>query len=315
VRAPAPVHVPVPVRSVIELPVGLGRAGGDVAVTFVGTATTLLELGPFRLLTDPNFLQRGQRAYIGMGLATKRLTEPAMRIEELPPLDAVVLSHYHGDHFDRVAALGLDHELPVITDPRAARKLSRRGFRRAIALPTWSSQELRRGAWRCRATSLPGKHAPRPLGLVVPPVMGTMLELLDGERLVYRVYVTGDTLPHDGISEIARRYPSSLPGSGHYALGNDDALGAERHGIDCCIIHLGGTRLAGVLLTMDGRQGVEALRTLAPRVAVPVHYDDYRVFKSPLSDFVAFVAGTDLVSDVRCLARGETFRYPLARAA
>jgi L-ascorbate metabolism protein UlaG (beta-lactamase superfamily) len=70
-------------------------------VTYGGTATMLLELGPFTVLTDPNFLHRGQRAYLGKGLLTKRLTEPAIGPADLPELDAVVLSHLHGDHFDR----------------------------------------------------------------------------------------------------------------------------------------------------------------------------------------------------------------------
>ena len=43
------------------------------SLTFIGTATTVLRLGSFTLLTDPNFLHRGQRAYLGKGLWSKRL--------------------------------------------------------------------------------------------------------------------------------------------------------------------------------------------------------------------------------------------------
>jgi L-ascorbate metabolism protein UlaG (beta-lactamase superfamily) len=42
-------------------------------ITFIGTATTLIQVAGFTILTDPNFLHRGQRAYVGMGLTTKRL--------------------------------------------------------------------------------------------------------------------------------------------------------------------------------------------------------------------------------------------------
>ena len=48
----------------------------DATLEFVGTATSLLRLGPFTVLTDPNFLHRGQLAYLGKGLASRRLTEP-----------------------------------------------------------------------------------------------------------------------------------------------------------------------------------------------------------------------------------------------
>jgi ribonuclease BN (tRNA processing enzyme) len=77
-------------------------------LTFVGNATVLLRLGPFTLLTDPNFLHAGQRAYLGYGLVSKRLRDPAMQVAELPPLDLVLLSHLHGDHFGGVPLLLLD---------------------------------------------------------------------------------------------------------------------------------------------------------------------------------------------------------------
>src|SRR3954470_15145609 len=77
-------------------------------LTFVGTATVLLRHAGFTLLTDPNFLHAGDHAYLGLGLRSQRLTNPGMEIGELPPLDFIVLSHHHGDHFDWVAAEQLD---------------------------------------------------------------------------------------------------------------------------------------------------------------------------------------------------------------
>ena len=269
-----------------------GSSAGAGEITFIGTATVLVRAGGFSLLTDPNFLHRGDRAYVGMGLTTKRLTEPAMTVGDLPPLDFVVLSHHHGDHFDRIAARGLDHELPVITEPHAARKLRKQGFRRPIALSTWQAQTVTRGEAAVTVTSVPGQHAPRPLGYLVPPVMGSVLDFSYAGRRSLRLYITGDTLLHDGIGEIARRFP----------------------GIDLCLIHLGGTRIAGVLLTMDAAQGVEALRLVAPRAAIPIHYDDYTLFKSPLSDFQRAAADAGLDSCVRYLARGETYRLELSGA-
>src|SRR4051794_35915903 len=93
------------------------------SLQFVGNATMVLRLGPFTLLTDPNFLHAGQRAYLGYGLTTPRLHDPAFGIADLPRLDAIVLSHMHGDHWDRVAKRGLDKQLPVFTTPKAARTL------------------------------------------------------------------------------------------------------------------------------------------------------------------------------------------------
>src|SRR5215217_4795968 len=93
-------------------------------VTFVGTATTVLRIGPFTLLTDPNFLHAGERAYLGYGMWSRRRTEPAFGPAELPVLDAVLLSHLHGDHFDRVARRGLAHHVPIVTTNQDERRLN-----------------------------------------------------------------------------------------------------------------------------------------------------------------------------------------------
>ncbi len=138
-------------------------------------------------------------------------------------------------------------------------------------------------------TSVPGKHAPRPLGYAIPPVMGSVLDFSRGGLRRLRLYITGDTLLHDGINAIAQRFAD----------------------IDLCLIHLGGTRIAGVLLTMDGRQGVEALRIVAPRAAIPIHYDDYTLFKSPLRDFQRQAERAGLPVRLHYLARGETYRLGL----
>ena len=59
-------------------PAGSAGGAGRAELTFIGTATTLLRLGPFTVLTDPNFLHRGQWAYLGKGLVSRRVTEPAL---------------------------------------------------------------------------------------------------------------------------------------------------------------------------------------------------------------------------------------------
>src|SRR5690242_4442924 len=109
----------------------------ELTITFVGNATTLISFGSVTLLTDPNFLHRGQYAYLGHGIVSKRRKDPALGISDLPPVDAIALSHLHGDHWDRAAQKGLDHRLPILTTPSAAKTLQRRGFDHAHGMQTW----------------------------------------------------------------------------------------------------------------------------------------------------------------------------------
>ncbi|MEI5675623.1 MULTISPECIES: MBL fold metallo-hydrolase [unclassified Nocardioides] len=256
---------------------------------FVGTATTVLRLGPFTLLTDPNFLHRGQRAYLGKGLFSRRLTEPSLHPAELPALDAVVLSHLHGDHFDRLARAELDRRLPILTTTAAADRLHGWGFEAAQALATWASTVLRRDGWTLTVTAVPGVHAPAPVRRLMPPVMGTVLTLQAPDAGVFRLYLSGDTLFRPWLGEIT------------------DRTGP----LDAAVVHLGGTRVLGLLVTMDGEQGADLVELLAPGVTVPVHHDDYTVFRSPLSDFLDACARRGLPSEVRAVDRGDV--VPLDR--
>ena len=266
----------------------------DLQITFIGNATTLIRCGDITVLTDPNFLHEGQRAYLGYGLWSTRRRPPAMTVEELPPLHGVVLSHMHGDHWDRVAENGLDHALPIVTTRAAAKTLHRRAFHAAIGLDTWQTSVIERDGQRLTVTALPGRHAPAPLRTLLPPVMGSMLEFADvGGHERCRVYVSGDTLLIDELTDIPVQFDA----------------------IDAGILHLGGTRLPagarlpfGLTVTMDGAQGAEAARRLdLPRV-VPVHFDDYGVFASPLADFVAAMGELGLADRVVLIERGQTVR-------
>lgn len=257
------------------------------SIFFVGTATVLIRYAGFTILTDPNFLHAGDHVHLGYGLTAKRLTNPAIELEELPPIDFCVLSHYHGDHFDQVVEERLQKDLPIITTEHASDALKEKNFTATMPLDTWDSISIEKGEARVQLTSMPGQHGPSITDLLLPPVMGSMLDFYQADRKQLRLYITGDTLVHDELREIPKRYPE----------------------IDLALFHLGGTRILGILLTMDAEQGVEAIRIVDPREVIPIHYNDYEVFKSPLEDFKRAVAEAGFADRVHYLSHGESYDF------
>ena len=218
------------------------------SIFFVGTATVILRYAGFTILTDPNFLHAGDHVHLGYGLTARRLTNPAIEIEDLPPIDFCVLSHYHGDHFDHIVEERLRKDLPIVTTGHAAGELKDKGFTATVALDTWESLAARKGDASVRVTAMPGKHGPVMVEPFLPTVMGSMVEFQPAAgRTALRLYITGDTLVHDDLHEIPKRYPD----------------------IDLALFHLGGTQIMGILLTMDAEQGVEAIRIINPREVIP----------------------------------------------
>jgi glyoxylase-like metal-dependent hydrolase (beta-lactamase superfamily II) len=130
------------------------------SIQFIGNATVLIRYAGLTILTDPNFIHRGQSVPLGYGLSTTRLTDPAMEIDELPPLDLVVLSHYHGDHFDSVAEERLDRSLPIVTTPEAADTLGDKGFVHTRARRPGSHTSWTRRARTCASPPCPASTRP-----------------------------------------------------------------------------------------------------------------------------------------------------------
>jgi L-ascorbate metabolism protein UlaG (beta-lactamase superfamily) len=276
------------VMNTLTLPDTSAAPTNEGSIFFIGNATVLLRVAGFTILTDPTFIHKHEQTWLGGGLHTTRLTDPAIELADLPPLDLVLLSHFHGDHFDQVAERDLDRTLPIVTTPQSANDLEERGFTNCIPLDVWESLDVEKGPARLRITATPARHGPRMVDFVLPDVMGSVLDVTTADGGVSRIYITGDTLVIDELREIPRRFPD----------------------IDIALLHLGGTRVLGILVSMDAKQGVEAMRIVDPALAIPIHYNDYDVFTSPLSDFQEEVRAAGLEDRVHYLSHGETYTFP-----
>ncbi len=76
------------------------------AITWVGHATMLVQANGLNVLTDPIFSERASPI---QSVGPKRAQAPGLSMEQLPPIDVVLISHNHYDHLDKYSALALSN--------------------------------------------------------------------------------------------------------------------------------------------------------------------------------------------------------------
>jgi L-ascorbate metabolism protein UlaG (beta-lactamase superfamily) len=176
-----------------------GPASQALRVTWLGHSTTLIEIDGLRLLTDPVLSERASPfSFAG----PKRFTPPALSIDQLPPLDAVVLSHDHFDHLDHATVLALAERVPrFYTTLGVGQRLIGWGIDagKIVELDWW--QEAKLGALTLAAT--PAQHfSGRSLNDGNSTLWASWVVLGSRERLFF----SGDTGMHQGFAEIGERY-------------------------------------------------------------------------------------------------------------
>ena len=123
-------------------------------MTWIGHATTLIQVGGLNVITDPVFCER---AFPVQWIGPRRVMPPGLERDALPPIDVVLLSHNHYDHLDRGTVKWIARSNPDaqwIVPLQVARYIRRWGAKEITELDWWHSAEL--GAFKVTAT--PARH-------------------------------------------------------------------------------------------------------------------------------------------------------------
>lgn len=226
-------------------------------LTYLGGPTYLIEIGQFRLVTDPGFDPQGSEKSEGPGHLLTKVMDPPIPVDKIGPIDAVLLSHaQHLDNLDNEGRRLLAFVGTTITTPNSA-KMNLPG-KNVQGLATWESTELTNAAGeRLKITATPAVHTSNPdLREAVGEVTGFMLEWQGQTAGAF--YISGDTVWIDEILEIGKRF--------QVASG---------------ILHLGAANVPAVgenYLTMSSADGARAAKVLKMKSVYPAHFEGWRHF-------------------------------------
>jgi len=256
----------------------------DVFITHISTACVLLEIGSVRILTDPIF-DEGERYYhfrwpcIG---ATRR-RGPALKPEQIPELDAILLSHaHHSDNLDENGKKLFGKARQIITtihDKKYVRD-------DAIGLPKWGSTEIRGAKGEVITVSAtPALHGPR----LLPEswhVCGFVLKW-DGQEHG-SLYISGDTVYFNQLRKIAARFD-----------------------IGTALLHLGAVHFWPPLpswfrFTFDSAGAVKMAQLLGLETLIPIHYeqDVWSHFKEDIAGYQRAFQNVGLGQKIKWLTKG-----------
>lgn len=252
----------------------------------VGGPTAVIDLGGARFMTDPTFSAPGTYP-VAPGRTLTKLEGPAVGIEDIGHVDAVLLSHdQHVDNLDPAGRAYVASAPQTFTTPAAAQRLE--GHVTGLA-PWQVSTFVAQNGRTFRITAVPAQHGPDGTEPVTGPVTGFVI----ASEGLPTVYVSGDNASLSVVREIA-----------------------ERARIDVAVLFVGGAKsprlLGDALLTLDGDGASAAAKLLPHADIVPVHFRGWGHFTQGGDAIRASFESAALTHRLHVLEPGEKVVLPLS---
>ncbi|PWY93223.1 Metallo-hydrolase/oxidoreductase [Aspergillus sclerotioniger CBS 115572] len=236
----------------------------SVSVTHITTATVLLEINGVAFLTDPVFGEANVPHEITRlfphatePVFTSSTEGPALGLDQLPPIDAVLLSHEdHCDNLDPQGRQLLDGRR-VITTPDGAKNLAPRPG--VFAIESWETQTHHFGGVKYAVTGTPCIHLPG--GETTGFVLHTEAFGINGDGRPNVIWIPGDTIYLEEFTQVKDRFNVVL-----------------------AILNLGAAKVMWpgqeepLQITMGGSDAARLMQAAGVETIIPVHYESWHHF-------------------------------------
>jgi L-ascorbate metabolism protein UlaG (beta-lactamase superfamily) len=255
-----------------------------VTLAWLGHSTVLINFFGVTILTDPVLFSRVGIRLPGITVGPKRLTTPALKFDELPQINLILLSHAHFDHLDLRTLRCFDESTRVVTARATSDLLKRTRISDITELDWGESKSLSVAAGEMVITAFPVKHwGARTQHDTHRGYNGYLIE-----RKERRIIFAGDTAMTDSFAEL------------------------RRHGqIDVAIVPISAYN-PWIQSHSTPEQAVQMANAAGARFIVPVHHQTFRLslepFREPIERFQVALSATPERLALREI--GETFVLP-----